>query len=479
MSGVRTSDVGLPERTPDFGLRTSDVKRALLLSTTTGYQTRAFAEAAERRGIALTFATDRCDQLPNPWRDDAVPIRFHRERESVDALVAAVRTRPIDGMLVVGDRPVVIAARLAEALGLPGHPPEAARVSRDKRAMRERFAAAGLPVPWFRTFDVTGSQRAMGDEQRGEPGPRTSDPGRPEWTSDVGHRTPDVPRIASEVSYPCVLKPLVLSASRGVIRANDPLEFAGAWHRIVDLLHSKDIQTLRDPATGLLQVEGYIEGREYAIEGVVDRGRLRVLAIFDKPDPLEGPFFEETIYVTPPDLAARDRDAIERAIASAVAAIGLFHGPVHAECRLNARGVFVLEVAARPIGGLCARALRFAQGGSDLWSLEELLLAHAVGCPIDGWQREDQASGVMMIPVPGRGIFRGVDGVDEAQAVAGVTSIEITAKPDQLLVPLPEGSSYPGFIFARGTTAQAVTASLREAHGRLRFRVEKELRVIK
>jgi biotin carboxylase len=461
------------------------VKRALLLSTTTGYQTRAFAEAADRQGIELMFATDRCDQLPNPWRDDAVPIRFHREAESVDALVAAARARPLDGLLVIGDRPVVIAARLAEALGLPGNAPEAARVSRDKQAMRDRFAAAGLPVPWYRTFNITGSQRAMGNEQWGEHGLRTSDSGRPDRTSDIGHRTsdgeartPDVARLAAHVFYPCVLKPIALSASRGVIRANNPAEFTEAWHRIVRLLRSKDIQTLRDPATDVVQVEGYIEGREYAIEGLLDRGHLRVLAIFDKPDPLEGPFFEETIYVTPADLTTGEREAIERAIESAVAAIGLSHGPIHAECRVNARGVFVLEVAARPIGGLCARALRFTQGGSDPWVLEDLLLAHAVGRPIDGWRREDRASGVMMIPVPGRGTFRGVDGIAEAEAVPGVTSIEITAKLDQRLVPLPEGASYPGFIFARGTTAHAVTASLREAHGRLRFQVERELRVI-
>jgi hypothetical protein len=175
------------------------MSRILLLATTTGYQTRAFVEAAARLEIDLMLATDRCDRLPDPWRDGAVPIRFHREAESVEALIAAARTRPLDGILVVGDRPVVIAARLAAALGLSGHPPEAARVSRDKRAMRERLAAAGLPVPWFRTFIINDPQTTT------DTGPRTSDSGRPGWTSNVGHWTSDVTRIAREVLYPCVL----------------------------------------------------------------------------------------------------------------------------------------------------------------------------------------------------------------------------------------------------------------------------------
>ncbi len=218
-------------------------------------------------------------------------------------------------------------------------------------------------------------------------------------------------------------------------------------------------------------------------------GALQVLALFDKPDPLDGPFFEETIYVTPSSAPAELEGRIAEAVRSAAAAIGLRHGPIHAECRVNAGGVFVLEVAARPIGGLCSRALRFTRGSSSAdgrrssapagpISLEELLLRHALGEAPDGWSREPRASGVMMIPIPARGVYRGVSGVEEASRVDGVDAVMVTAKTDQLLIPLPEGASYLGFIFAHGATSEAVTQSLRAAHARLRFVIDPQLRVV-
>ncbi len=427
---------------------TAKPPRLLLLATTTGYQTRAFGEAAVRQGVALTFATDRCDRLDDPWRDDAVPIRFHEEDAAVAALVEAARRRPIDGLLVVGDRPVVIAARLAEALGLPGHPPGAAAASRDKHRTRERLAAAGLPVPWFRTV------------------PLDSDPAA----------------LADTIAYPCVVKPLALSGSRGVIRADDRAGFVAAFARLGRLLRSKAVRALHDPLLDVVQIEGFIAGREYAVEGRLDRGRLQVLAIFDKPDPLDGPFFEETIYVTPPDLSTTGQAAIETAVASAIRALGLWHGPVHAECRVNAEGVFVLEVAARPIGGLCARCLRFEDDGGGgpggRLTLEDLLLRHAAGLPTDGWRREAQASGVMMMPIPRAGVYRGVEGEAAAAAVEGIDAVQVTAKPDQRLVPLPEGASYLGFIFAHGSSPPAVVAGLRTAHARLRFAIDPVVPVV-
>jgi len=204
---------------------------------------------------------------------------------------------------------------------------------------------------------------------------------------------------------------------------------------------------------------------------------MKVLALFDKPDPLDGPFFEETIYVTSSlDAAARQR--VADAVARAAEAIGLRHGPVHAECRVNERGVFVLEVAARPIGGLCARALRFSRPDVPrVVSLEELLLRHTLGESPDGWSRESCASGVMMIPIPARGVYRGVSGLDEARGVPGVDEVTITARTDQLLVPLPEGASYLGFIFARGSTSRFVEQALRSAHARLGFAIEPEVRM--
>jgi biotin carboxylase len=419
------------------------IQRVLLLAATTGYQTRAFGEAAERLGVELVFATDRCRQLEDPWADAAIPIRFHDEAASVEAIVEAARSRPFDGLLAVGDRPTVIAAGAAAALGLPWHPPGAAAIARKKQLSRPRLSDAGLPAPWF------------------VPARIDADPAI----------------LARTLEYPCVIKPAALSGSRGVMRADDPGAFLAAFARLARLLRSHDVRAERDAAHDVILVEGFIPGREFAVEGVLDRGRLVPTAIFDKPDPLDGPFFEETIYVTPSGEPAAEQEAILRATAEAASAIGLFHGPIHAECRANEHGVFVLEVAARPIGGLCARVLRGTVKGTDC-SYEEFLLRHAIGAPPDEWTRETRAAGVMMIPIPRRGIYRGVAGVDEARAVAGIDEIEITARLDQRLVPLPEGASYLGFIFARGARPADVVGALRAAHGTLTFTIEPELRVV-
>ena len=263
-----------------------------------------------------------------------------------------------------------------------------------------------------------------------------------------------------------------------MIRANTPGEFAAAFRRVAALLHATDVRVERDAAHDAIIIESFIPGCEYALEGLLEEGALRTLAIFDKPDPLDGPFFEETIYVTPPRLPAGAQQAIGAAVAEAARALGLRHGPVHAEVRVNREGVYVLEVAARPIGGLCARALRFAETTGDgasrpHVSLEELLLRHAIGEDVSGCTREPCASGVMMIPIPKKGVYRAVGGVDQARAVPGVEEVHVTAKPDQKLVPLPEGKSYLGFIFARGGAPGDVEAALRAAHARLRFRIDR------
>ena len=458
--------------------------RVLLLATTTGYQTRAFGEAAERLGVELVFATDRCHLIVDPWQDHAIPIRFYDEDASVAAIVEAAKARPIDGVLVVGDRPTVIGARVARAIGLPGHPPEAAAVARHKQRTRERLRDAGLPVPWFFPVAI--------DRQ-----PSASD--------------------KAPLAYPCVVKPVALSGSRGVMRADDPASFGVAFERLRALMRTPEIRAERDEAHDTVLVEGFIPGREYAVEGLLHRGALNVLAIFDKPDPLDGPFFEETIYVTPSSAPADVQAWIVSAVAGAAAAIGLHHGPVHAECRVNpstlrsfesfrvapgpVRGresqgladqgggasgsrqaeVFVLEVAARPIGGLCARALRFRSATSpdqSAISLEELLLRHALGEDPGEWRRESDASGVMMIPIPRRGVFRAVEGIDAARLVPDVEDVRITAKPDQLLLPPPEGASYLGFIFARAGSAADAERALRTAHARLAFTIDPEFLVL-
>lgn len=428
------------------------MRRVLLLATTTGYQTRAFGEAASKLGVDLVFGLDRCRGLDDPWGDHSLAVRFYDDPRSVDAIAAASADGPISGILALGDQPTVLAALAAERLGLAFHSPAAARTGRNKRATRDALLAAGLPGPSF--FEA--------------------------------HIDDDEQALASRATYPCVVKPLALSGSRGVMRADDPQGFAAAFTRLRHILQAPDVKTMKDPALRHVLVETYIPGVEFAVEGLMHHGVFDALAVFDKPDPLEGPFFEETIYVTPSVHNPATIGRIVAAIVEAASAIGLSHGPVHAECRVNDAGVFVLEVAARPIGGLCARALRFValrlatapparSGQDDPISFEELLLRQALGEDVGRYRREACASGVMMIPIPRAGVYRDVDGVDAARAVSFVDDVIITAKPDQHLVPLPEASSYLGFVFARAGQSGDVVASLRQAHGRLRFTIDREL----
>lgn len=414
--------------------------RCLVIATTTGYQIRSFGEAAERLGVHLVFASDRCDQLDDPWWDQAIPVRFHDEAGSMRALVEAFAVAPPDGIIAVGDRPAVLAACAAERFGLPGNPPDAARASRNKRATRDALRAAGLPTPDYQIVPLDAAPA----------------------------------EVAARLRYPVVLKPLALSGSRGVMRVDLASDFLAAFERLRRLLAAPDVRLERDGVHTMVLVESFVPGREYAVEGVLTRGAFQPFAIFDKPDPLDGPFFEETIYVTPSRAPEPLQDAIVGAVARAARALGLAHGPVHAECRVNDRGVYVLEVAARPIGGLCARALRLHDGAGER-SLEEALLCHALGEDIRPWRRAAGASGVMMIPIPRRGVLRGVEGLDDARRVAGIEDVRITAKPDTLLVPLPEGRSYLGFIFARDDDPAGVESALRAAHARLRFTIEREL----
>jgi formate-dependent phosphoribosylglycinamide formyltransferase (GAR transformylase) len=408
------------------------MKRILLVAATTGYQVREFAEAARALDVELILATDRCHILDNPWGDDAAPVRFEDPEQGIEALASR---GPFDGVLAVGDRPACVAAQAAERLGLRFHPAEAARAAANKLLAREHFRAFGMPVPEFRR--ITLADAAIAD-----------------------------------VRFPCVLKPLDSSASRGVIRANNREEFAEAAARIARMqAHGQEKDLL---------VEDYIPGREFALEGVVTAGKLHTLAIFDKPDPLEGPYFEETIYLTPSREPDREPNNVQRSIRetaqAAVTALGLTHGPVHAEMRVNDRGVWILEVAARPIGGLCARVLRF---GAPHFTLEQVLLRHALGEDVSTAALAPGSHGVMMIPIPHAGVYRGVQGLDEARRVPGVEDIIITAKEGQELLPLPEGSTYLGFLFFRNRSADLVLDGLRQVHEGLKFVFSAVLPVVK
>jgi biotin carboxylase len=415
-------------------------QRLLLLCTTTGYQTQAFVEAAERLGLDVVFATDRCHVLEDPWQDGALPLRFEDPEAGAQRIAEYAGTHPIAALVSIGDRPTPTAARACRALGLLAHPPEAADICRDKYRSREHLRQAGLNVPGFSRFPVD------------------ADPRRLVAAGAVG------------LASPWVLKPLALSASRGVIRADTAEEFVRAFERIQALLRTPEVGVLREETSDFIQVESYVEGAEIAVEGIVDRGRLCILAIFDKPDPLVGPFFEETIYVTPSRLSEKTQQHVLQTLERAVQALGLYHGPLHAELRINPEGVWVMEVAARPIGGLCSRALRFhIPQVDDNIALEELLIRLALGKDVSEIHRENAAAGVMMIPIPEAGFYQETQGVDEALATRGIEEIHITAKVGQKLVPLPEGSSYLGFIFGRGHSPEFVEDALRRAHEKLRF----------
>jgi biotin carboxylase len=417
------------------------VPRVLLFSATTGYQIRTFDDVASRLGVELLIASDRCDRLDDPWRDRAIPIRFHDVEGSLGSL-ARLLPRPV-GVIAVGDRPTVLAAHAARQFGIEWHSPIAVERSRQKAKTRRRLRDDGLAAPAFEVIDDA----------------------VPLFTA--------VERAA--YLLPAVVKPVALSGSRGVIRADTREELGAALTRVRRLVDSHDVRTLRDPETSTLIVERFVEGREYALEGVVDRGGLRVIALFDKPDPLDGPFFEETIYTTPSRAARHDQEAIVTAIDLAVQALGLTHGPIHAECRVGPSGVTVLEVAARPIGGLCAKAIEVVNATGDRLGLEELLLRHAIGEDISTWKPSHAGSAVMMVPIPEEGVYREVTGVDDALRVPGITEVRITAKIDQLLTPLPEGATYLGFIFARSPTAGEAERAVREAYARLEFRIDRAL----
>jgi biotin carboxylase len=409
------------------------MRRVLILVTTASYRAGAFLDAARSLGVEAVVGTDQPQSLAGLNPAGHLVLDYASTGRAVEAIRAFAQRHPLDAVVAADDEGVAIAAAAARALGCPHHSPPAARAARDKRATRETLARAGIPSPRFRCL-------ATGADPRG---------------------------AARRAAYPCVLKPLFLSASRGVIRADDAAGFLAAFHRIEALLARPEVAAAGGPLAREILVEDYVPGVEVALEGLVSRGRLRPLAIFDKPDPLVGPYFEESIYVTPSRLPAAAREEIVSTTARAAAALGLAEGPVHAELRWNERGAWPLEIAPRSIGGLCSRALRFGDGVS----LESLILRHALGMATESLAREPLASGVMMIPIPRGGELRAVRGIDAARGVARVEEIRITVPVGQALVPPPEGDRYLGFIFARGQEPAEVEAALRAAHGLLEFEI--------
>ena len=411
----------------------SHTRRILLLATTNTYRAGAFLDAARRLGAPVVVGSNRPQVLAAANPAGHLILDFLDIDGSLRAILEFSKRYPIEAVIGADDESVLLAAAAAAALGLRHNPVAAVSAARNKLVMRERLSEAGIPSPGFARV------------------PLDADP----------------VRSATGRSYPCVLKPLFLSASRGVIRVDDPEQFVAAFRRIAAILRGPDVAAPGGEWAREILVEDYLPGTEVALEGLLTGGRLRALALFDKPDPLEGPFFEESIYVTPSNLGLRERDRITASAAEAAGALGLVEGPLHAELRVGPSGPRLLEIAPRSIGGLCSRTLRFGDGVS----LEEVILLHALGSDVNGLERERAAAGVMMIPIPCVGVLRQVAGEEEARSVPGIEEIRLTIPIGQEVVPLPEGARYLGFIFARAESSREVEGALREAHRRLRFTI--------
>lgn len=400
---------------------------AVVILPTGTYRAADFVAAAAGLGVELIVASDEDHALGG---EGFVTIDCNDAAAAADRLVRLAERRPIDAVVAADDRGVVVAAVAARRLGLPHNDPAAAAATRNKLVMRELLAKAGIPQP---RFTVVGAGRMP------------TSPG---------------------VGFPCVVKPLGLSGSRGVIRVDDTRALRAAVERARSIIGGAGETDRR------LLVEEYVPGVEVAVEGLLDSAGLEVLAVLDKPEPMEGPFFEETVFVTPSRLAQGTLRRVEAVVASAAAALGLSFGPIHAEVRVDGREVRVIEIAARTIGGLCSRSLRF--GLLEEASLEELLLRSALGMPRRGMRRGRTASGVMMLPIPAEGVLRRVGWREAALEVPGVTGLEITIPVGQRVRPLPEGDRYLGFLFAQGEEPGEVVRALEEAHDLLDVVIEPE-----
>ena len=407
------------------------MRRVLLLLPTRAYRAADFLEAARELGVDVVVGADERHALDDAMASRVIELPLNRPEVAADAMVEFADEVTLDAIVPVDDAGVRAASLAAERLGLVHSPPAATALTRDKAGMRRQLAQAGVPQPEFVVV-------AGGD---------------------------DPVAAAARLGFPVVLKPLELSGSRGVIRADTPAEAASAAARIQRML----APPLDDQPAALL-IERFAPGVEVAVEGLLRRGTLHTLAIFDKPDPLDGPYFEETLYITPSRLPEETQRVVESVTRAAVAGLGLTEGPVHAEVRLDGDAPSVIEIAARSIGGLCARSLRFGLGVS----LESLILRHALNLPLRDTTAAHAASGVMMLPIPRAGVLVEVRGREAALDVPGIVGLEITVAPGGWVEPLPEGDRYLGFMFARGGSPSAVESALRRAHAKLDVQIDSD-----
>ena len=408
--------------------------RVLLLLPTTTYRTKAYVDAALKLNVDVVAASEEPSTLASRNPEGLLTLDFSEPEQAARQARAFANRFPIDAVIPVDEDTAVVAAAVARGLKLRHNPVDAAFTAKNKHRMRESLRRSGVQVPRYWHFSLDQDPRD----------------------------------VAARVSFPCVVKPIFLSTSRGVMRADKEEQFAAVVRRLDRIVGDPKLARRGGALVREALVEEFVPGVEVAVEGLVTDGNFRMLAIFDKPDPLDGPFFEETIYVTPSRLSSDVQQQIVETTQAATRAMGLTKGPVHAELRVNENGPWVIEVAARAIGGLCSRALRF---DNDM-PLEELIIRHALGEDVMRVEREDLASGVMMIPIPRAGTLRDVLGVEAAKSVDDIEDVMITAHITQEILPPPEGASYLGFIFSRAETPDRVESALREAHDKLEFLIE-------
>jgi biotin carboxylase len=397
--------------------------RVLLILPTSTYRVADFLDAAAGLGVEVAIASE--EALPLASVERSIQVDLSQPEAAASAIADLASKTPIDALIAADDAGVLVAALAGELLGLPHNPPWAAAATRNKVMMRRAFERGEVPQPSFRVL-----------------GPAD-----------------DPVEVADGLSFPLVVKPLSLSGSRGVIRVDRPSQLAGISERVRQI----NAVACRDPSEPLI-LESFVPGPEVAVEGIVTQGRLQTLALFDKPEPLDGPYFEETILVTPSRLHPEVIEEVMRVTEQAVKSLGLLTGPIHAELRIDSGRPVVIEVAARSIGGICGRTLKFGLLGT---SLETLILRTALGRPVSNPAIERGASGVLMLPIPRAGIFERVVGVEQARSVEGIRSIEITATPGSYLRPVPDADRYLGFMFAAAATPEEVVASLRAGHRHL------------
>jgi len=396
--------------------------RVLVIAPHGSYRTAPFIKAANKLNVDVLIASQGEHSIVSDYVQ-GLHIDFKDEASSIETILAEASKRTFSGIIGTDDTTIELAAKVAEKLSLPHNDPKAVNVAQRKDLTRLSLEKSAVKIP---EFDLLTTTKPLSEQ-------------------------------TVKVKFPAVIKPVALSASRGVIRVNDQLELQQAIDRIKSMLLEE--RQINESIREILLLEEFIPGKEVAIEAMLHNGKLDVLAIFDKPDPLDGPFFEETYYITPTSFSEKIQQEIKRTVLQSCQSYGLSEGPIHAECRINEKGVWILEVAARTIGGMCGRLLSLGTGHS----LEELVLLHAMGQRVE-MKTLESAAGVLMIPIPGAGILKRVEGLLEAQRIPFITELSIEVREGYELVPLPEGNSYLGFIFAEAPTVAEAEQALRDAH---------------